>query len=257
MPALGRAREQARSVVCLSNLRSINMCAALWSQDNDDWALGASWSWPDPINEEFTRPNKTSLVDYSATVRNQENSNIYACPSAIRAGFFEGVDQGSDLGVGTLDPEVQARTMTYGINGWIAKQQPNGEKGPGTTENYTPANGQFGQGPNFEHWYDHGVTKMSKIRQPTETAYFIDHQFYMVASAPDNFDPFRPPSEIITSYAPNGLQTRWHMRSPGEDYGYGNIAWVDGHASKEPDDFTQEPRKLFEEPRWTYYFWNH
>jgi prepilin-type N-terminal cleavage/methylation domain-containing protein/prepilin-type processing-associated H-X9-DG protein len=250
LPALAKVREAAKSVVCKSNLRSINMAAALWSVDNKGWALGMSWSWPDPAWEDG-RANNTSLHKYTNSLRNQRNNNVYACPSAKSAGFF-GVQSGNDIGMGTLDPDLAEKTITYGINSWIASAQPEGS--PGSFISDPAQRGAFGEGPGYVYWYDHGSTKIDKIRQPDQSVYFMDHEFYSVAK--QNFNPLIPPSNVKSHYAPNGVMTRWHGKKPGENYGYANIAWVDGHVSEEPDDLGVKP-KLFKKPRWTYYFYDH
>lgn len=42
LPALGAARESARSAVCLSNMRQIGTTNVLYATDNDDWIPGIS-----------------------------------------------------------------------------------------------------------------------------------------------------------------------------------------------------------------------
>jgi prepilin-type N-terminal cleavage/methylation domain-containing protein len=37
LPALSRARESARTVVCLSNLRQLNLAWWMYAEDNHDW----------------------------------------------------------------------------------------------------------------------------------------------------------------------------------------------------------------------------
>ncbi len=41
MPALGKAREQARRIVCANNLRTIGLGATMYAQESDDWHLPA------------------------------------------------------------------------------------------------------------------------------------------------------------------------------------------------------------------------
>jgi prepilin-type N-terminal cleavage/methylation domain-containing protein/prepilin-type processing-associated H-X9-DG protein len=249
MPSLGKAKRSAQSVVCRSNLKQINMAAVLWSEDHDGWALGAAWSWPDPAP--YGGSNETSLQDYAQAIRNQTNSNIFACPSAKHAGFF-GVRTGSTTnGMDTLDPEVAAKTITYGINAWIATAHEL-NKGPGDTAKTPQEQGNFGEGPGFVHWYEHGVTRISNIHQPASIAYFIDHEIYLANKW--NFDPLTPPDQIRSSATPKGCQSRWHDRKSGADYGYGNIAWVDGHVSKEPKNLGQEPEDASLDPHWKRHF---
>jgi prepilin-type N-terminal cleavage/methylation domain-containing protein/prepilin-type processing-associated H-X9-DG protein len=237
MPALGKARESARSLVCKSNLRGINMAASLWSEDNDGWAVGTSWAWPNPIG---TIDNPSSLQNYTNSVRGQEKRNIFACPSAKNAGFF-GWSTGTPSD--DLSSDDAEKQYTYAVNGWISAAFYEG--GPGSTAS---DRGVFGEGPDYVYWYQHGVTKLSRIRGPVETIYFMDHEFYCINSY--NFDPSRSPEDVH-------YQTRWHNRRSGQWYGYSNVAWVDGHVSKEPDDLDEKGANIFSLDRWYYYFWNH
>uniref|UniRef100_UPI003AF4B3A8 prepilin-type N-terminal cleavage/methylation domain-containing protein n=1 Tax=Victivallis vadensis TaxID=172901 RepID=UPI003AF4B3A8 len=37
LPALNKAREKAKSITCLNNLKQIGTYAAMYAQDSDDW----------------------------------------------------------------------------------------------------------------------------------------------------------------------------------------------------------------------------
>jgi prepilin-type processing-associated H-X9-DG protein/prepilin-type N-terminal cleavage/methylation domain-containing protein len=58
LPALSRAREAARSVQCMSNLRQIMLAVHLYAADNGDWCVPASWyigyEVPPPPNPPFS-----------------------------------------------------------------------------------------------------------------------------------------------------------------------------------------------------------
>ena len=50
LPALNKAREKARSISCVNNLKQVNTNIHMYSQDNNDWCMpcyvnGAAW-WP-------------------------------------------------------------------------------------------------------------------------------------------------------------------------------------------------------------------
>jgi prepilin-type processing-associated H-X9-DG protein len=78
----------------------------------------------------------------------------------------------------------------------------------------------------------------------------MDHEFQAVTSA--NFNPLVRTKSQVDSYA----ATRWHEKKNGQMYGYANMSWVDGHASKEPTDLGQMS-KAGVRPRYCYYLWNH
>lgn len=77
MPSLNRAREMARRVVCLSNMKTLTYAAAMYSDDNDNWALtvfdqmdmpSVRMSWP--------------LMLYSYA----PNAELFYCPGEKQTG---------------------------------------------------------------------------------------------------------------------------------------------------------------------------
>ena len=50
LPALNKAREKAREISCVSNLKQIGLAANLYRHDYDDWMLANAYSWA-TINE--------------------------------------------------------------------------------------------------------------------------------------------------------------------------------------------------------------
>ncbi|MBB6053037.1 DUF1559 domain-containing protein [Armatimonas rosea] len=76
-PVFGRAREQARKSVCLSNLKQLATAALMYSQDYDEVFPNASWIGPDafPPNWYFGESSRTLLEPYV------KNSAVFVCPS--------------------------------------------------------------------------------------------------------------------------------------------------------------------------------
>lgn len=251
MPALGRVKEQARSVVCRTNLKSITLAAMLWSEDNDNWTPPHSWAWANPKGADESHgfagyPNPGSLESYTATDRDK-SKNLYACPSAKGVEFFNA----PDMTGASRDVEDKEKKCTYGINAWLAIVGDIQKNSPGDRSELGRETFWF-YGPGSVHYDIRGVTKVHNIRKSNETVFFMDHENELVAQW--NFDPFKAPNLL-----PQKTQTRWHKAvSRNEeypDYGSANIAWVDGHVSKEPKDFNSKNKKG--DPRWTYYFWDH
>ncbi|MBN1456406.1 MAG: prepilin-type N-terminal cleavage/methylation domain-containing protein [Sedimentisphaerales bacterium] len=237
MPALSKVKEQGRMTICRSNEKGLVLGAILWSEDHDDWAIATDWFKPEGENE--TESALGPYLDAIGGAKGQEKG-IFACPSAAQTEFFH------------VDPsyETDERKFTYAVNGYITlNMTADSEGSPGRSGPST--GGRSGVGSVY--WTEHGVTKMSDIRMPSTTAFFIDHEYYFAVRW--TFDPTRPLSDFPDNYR---FATRWHKKKPNEDYGVGNIGWVDGHVSVEPSDFADKKEVGGETKyRWKYYFYDH
>ena len=72
LPALGKARAQSQSSVCMNKLKQISIAAYMYSEEYNNYA---------PLNEE-TNPwgKKLSLNNYLPEIDINNKSNIYSCP---------------------------------------------------------------------------------------------------------------------------------------------------------------------------------
>jgi hypothetical protein len=240
LPALGKAREQARQIVCRNNLRMLVVGAMAWSEDHSGWAIAGDWFKDPGQNEE-----ESSLLPYINSSRKRKDSSL-VCPSAKHIQFFHVDDEFLTAG--------NERKFTYAANGYITLNlAPYGEGSPGIQGPSDPMTSGGYKGPKNVYWTVHGVTPMIHIRKPAETVFFIDHEYYAAFSW--TFDPTKPLSSFPDDYK---YKTRWHNIKSGSDYGIGMIGWVDGHCSKEPADFTEKYKVGDKEkPRWKYYFYDH
>lgn len=247
LPALSKAKEIARMMVCGTNEKSLVMASKLWADDNDNFAIAAKW-WRDPLHEfenGDTEDNSAcSLMPYLDSSRKREKDSL-TCPSAMNVDFFA---KNPDV----YNTEGQEKRFTYAANGYMIFNycvSPGEIIGPLCG---APAyNGP--EGPDNIHWNIHGSTKLSSIRNPARVAYFIDHEYYFVARW--FFDPTVPPDRISGLSEEFWFQTRWHKKRHTDPYGIGMIGWVDGHVSREPKDFAEIVENNNSKRRWTMYFY--
>lgn len=238
MPALSRVRENARSTICRSNLKQIVLAATLWAADNDDRAVAANWHGS----------GRASIGKYTNADREKEG-DLYVCASARGNTIYD------KAGSGPVNANYEGRDLvcTYGANGYMVWNR--GQK-------YTPGklyssklsgSGAYHHYQRAGDWYHDnrfGATKLSGIYKPSQTAYFMDHEYSVVVEWVMDPRTDNPLSGSSPMTMPMG--TRWHSIPSGEVYGYGNIAWVDGSATVEPDDFGEvDEDGLYE---WTKYF---
>lgn len=111
MPALGKAKEKARILICKSNLRQFGLCYAMYTGDNKGY-------FEDGVNYAVTDLTMwmDTLRPYYADV-----DNIRCCPVASRPPDLTTVPNGS-YGTSTTPWVYWNETQDYGsyaVNGWL------------------------------------------------------------------------------------------------------------------------------------------
>ena len=87
LPALGRAREQGKRAVCLSNARQLALAWNLYCDDNDNRIVNANthdataWVQYEPVN---SREQKIRGMERGALFKYCTNASLYKCPTGIR-----------------------------------------------------------------------------------------------------------------------------------------------------------------------------
>jgi len=105
IPALGKAKQQAETTVCLSNMRQIGFAANFYLSDNDeflprgDWAAGNGITWFELFMPYLGQEHARASGDYREV-------EIYLCPSFPTTGYgFNNVSNAE-------------QTVTYVVNAW-------------------------------------------------------------------------------------------------------------------------------------------
>jgi prepilin-type N-terminal cleavage/methylation domain-containing protein/prepilin-type processing-associated H-X9-DG protein len=104
MPSLSRAREQARSVACRSNLRQWGIASTMFAQENDD-RLVAEYDegiWHSAIRPYLNKKTKAAGVDLHAdsTSKHSKSKELSLCPSANKPRWNMDGSQGPGFGLG-------------------------------------------------------------------------------------------------------------------------------------------------------------
>ena len=74
LPALKRAKDQARTAACLNNLKQLAVAFELYRSDYDDWLPGVCpWIWPHRLN--------AHLHVADPVVRSHSTGNPFVCPA--------------------------------------------------------------------------------------------------------------------------------------------------------------------------------
>ena len=262
MPALSKAKEGARSVICKSNQKQITLAASLWSQDRDGYVVSGMWYVPAKPYENDNSSEAAlaveaiqrgaSLEKYTGSNQSKKSS-LYSCPTAAKfgeslfslsSGYFK---QSGVTRIGAASYGVNGLAVYYNSSQWL------GVKGtPGGSEaSYS------GWGPSNTYMLEHGNSKTLQIPRPSNKVYFSDFSFptmFPGDEAPHIYDPLKvvcrsgngssigvyTTFESLAAASGKGdiVQARWHGTvSKKTGYGYGNMAWFDGSVSKEPSGF--------------------
>ncbi len=125
MPALNIARDQARRIHCISNVKSLTLSWLLYKDDNDDklvgghparssdaWMLGPQGNDPDPIEKAKEGLRRGKLFEYAKKVE------VYECPSDERRKRANQLAYGSYSVAGGMNGEEKEwsnrAVFTYG-----------------------------------------------------------------------------------------------------------------------------------------------
>jgi prepilin-type N-terminal cleavage/methylation domain-containing protein len=231
MPALNKARDLAKNVICKSNLKNMGLASLLWSEDNDGWSLPGLW--------DRGYDGDSLLKSYMGDV--ESGSGVGLCPAVPAS--YEGSTYG-DLGFSESDLSgVAVKTgnfySSYGYNQTLfnSTSRPLGTYDTANETGNKPGTGdQWGKGG---IWYKkHGNTKINTIPNPSEKVMFAESYLYL--SSPWVYN--NPVSNPKFKEQPSRGRRHFVKKRPvpgiseSEMAGRMNVAWIDGTVSEEPED---------------------
>jgi len=203
LPALGKAKEKAKSAQCISNLKQWGVAWMVYTGDNED---------------KFMAPNTTSTVqrqDWAEILRDAYNKNpdLLLCPSAKDEGT---VDMGSDKRAYRFTNVLKAPGggrlyASYGLNLWVYDTD-------------KAVQGRQAGG----HW-----GKISGARFPSQSPLMMDTKWRGAGPghAPDLNDINRGLGAPVTSEADSGTEQEFeHVAMTRHSKGV-NHGFFDGSAS--------------------------
>ena len=139
MPALQRARKQARTVYCLSSLKQIGLAMQAYALDNDDFI-------PRAVDHEvkWILAFIPYLGSESKNIQEYQAVKVYQCPSFPRAG------------AGQFGNSNAEQTVDYVVNAWDMDD---------------PSLTSGDKGKQMEK-----PSKLSKVKSPSERVYMADNE---------------------------------------------------------------------------------
>ncbi|MBV9463706.1 MAG: type II secretion system protein [Verrucomicrobiae bacterium] len=84
VPAIAGAKEKARRVKCLSNIRQIHLADATYANDHDGWFYDPASAWNNPGANQPTGWNGANVNFWEGMSNYIQNTGVLYCPSAMR-----------------------------------------------------------------------------------------------------------------------------------------------------------------------------
>jgi prepilin-type N-terminal cleavage/methylation domain-containing protein/prepilin-type processing-associated H-X9-DG protein len=197
LPALAKAKERAKAIKCLNNMKQLQICYQMYVTDNNDWlppngssatgtSTAASWIGASSAQNDLTTTNIESglLFPYNKSV------GIYVCPANTKRTDRKDVFHPNGV------PLTRTCSIDYALNGSVSASASTTYRG------VTP------------------VTKYEAIRVPSvsQKVVFIDENEYGVGDGVFGIHP-----------ALRGPRQWWNL--PGSRHSKGcTFSFADGHA---------------------------
>lgn len=223
MPALGRARQQAQSVVCQANLKQIALGSMMFADEHDGYGPPAVFHVDSTMLEEggILEHDKTLNVDNTIAgyLSIDGNRDIFNCPA---------------------DKKSLIPSFSYGQNGHLVHDQ---------------MNPSMRWGPENIWYYEHGRTKLSTIKSASEVAWYMDctyvgedektacswlaAEFYL-SDAKESNSPGNFAKDYLSRIHPGKSNPSYDYKEDVHDpipNAIANVAWMDGRVTPEVKDF--------------------
>jgi len=249
LPALRKAREAARTVACLSNLRQIALAAQQYVQDNRGWVLDytqnnhrSGWFLANDYANPWNGVRSALWLDivYGYVRR---NAAVLECPAQL-------TERGSQSQI-LQNPPRDIFDPISGTGGYL---EPLRQYAPGymqTRHTYLQSNsvnpvpqythGYLNPSPPYDLITFNRMLKYSQFKNPSEKIWYADSgRMLLFGTATVAVEGWRPQSsrgfKDGTTNGDFGAQVSWRHGSTANPRG--NIAFFDGHAA------TIDPREV-------------
>jgi len=210
LPALGKAKDKAKAIQCINNLRQVGIALRLYADDNQDFLWNVNGSIPND-GQWTADPNTLAWLDptdslaywalgYSSYFA--KTKNVFRCPAAKH------VDEWRD--VGRTYPADWWLNSSYGMCQYIT----------------TPFNAPRGGPP---------LLKISRFIYPTTTIFCQDSAEQRMEGPGDSIGLFPGKTAILDEWTPgsiygslySGYNMEWEWYRHNKRC---QTTWLDGHA---------------------------
>jgi prepilin-type N-terminal cleavage/methylation domain-containing protein/prepilin-type processing-associated H-X9-DG protein len=208
LPALGAARNSARNILCISNMRQMGIGFGLYQNDNDDQFM--AWRYKGKEDSRSTNLSKDGFY-WPAIL----TLDYLVDQTAIDCPVYQPQEEGGNM-AGTWFDAADARGVYYGNFQWRNLDYGYNYKHLGSSQPYTSAS----QSSSVRE----APARGGDVRSPSETIMLADNWIEGNAGESDESGWF-----ILYD---NSTQGRSQGVVPNSIHsGSVNITWADGHAS--------------------------
>ncbi len=244
LPALGAARESAKRIKCLSNVRQIGVAQTAYSSDNDDHYIHYKWIWDTAPQSERAplNPNRKGWWWTSKLIADKylPGGIAYSCPSMEPLGRFAFVflDLKTITDIDKINPRWSY--VDYGMNSHFL-----GSKLDQAGWTGSPAQLKLAK----------TTPRVSEVLKPSDTIFLVD-TINIAEKNNSNGEQVRGISYLFPSWDPVGIQ---FGHADARHKSSINTTWADGHGAnvqvKDPEDpFVQDEltdvRKFPDDNKW-------
>jgi prepilin-type N-terminal cleavage/methylation domain-containing protein/prepilin-type processing-associated H-X9-DG protein len=232
LPALGKARDQARMIVCKSNLRSYGLAGTMYLQSNND-------KFPFPLTciyscNTFTdehpwecRWHDAGVVPDGPLWPYLKEKGVHCCP------IFAGIARTRGANHPLHQPDIPIKpTFTYSMNGSLSAGGCNNASG-----GISDLTGDPGQ-----------MIVLGQVRYPSRVLFFTEENIWVITkSNTDGYgNPHAPDNISLSIFALNDMYFKPRKYGRGDciatfhkandsklNTGVSNVLYIDGHVSEE------------------------
>jgi prepilin-type processing-associated H-X9-DG protein len=219
MPALGKAREQARRIVCANNLRTVGLGDTMYSQESDDRHLPAFYWDPvrDPDGEQvhwFRNPLFVKIIDMKGRYKKED---------------LDAFELGHELKAQTLPKDFKCPSDRRTVaNGGLHIEQSEVIQGVSYAMNMTNIR-PMGTWAVADRVY---ALNTFQVERPAEKIHFMDGQWFVVYAGGA---AYKEVWDLAGDVMSADIHGEWDAASYRHSEG-ANITFYDGHVEYWPKE---------------------
>jgi prepilin-type N-terminal cleavage/methylation domain-containing protein len=232
LPALARAKEKAKRIQCLSNLKQLSVGMTAYAGDYDDRVLSVRYSGANGVPNTLDDPGTVAAATVGLMVASNGPS-VWSCPNRPTLPFFDSAYSQWVIGL----------CYFGGLTNWYARN-PTTPINPNTPISYSPV--KLGRSKPYWVLAADSIIKISsggKLKWAAEVVPPTDPRYFVYANIPPHFNGTECAGgdEVFVDGSAQWCKfdTMYHFESWAGTYGDTYVYWY-----QDPADFNPTLRAL-------------